>query len=72
MACNSLLMNADTAGELFLFERPHAGNKVGCFGIMGWDSDDLNEPPSQPDQILEHPLAWAAENDLEKTVLTTE
>jgi hypothetical protein len=39
---------------------------------MGWDSDDLNEPPSQPDQILEHPLAWAAENDLEKTVLTTE
>ena len=72
MACNSLLMNADTAGELFLFERPHAGNKVGRFGIMGWDFDDLNEPPSQPDQILEHPLAWAAENDLEKTVLTTE
>lgn len=71
MACNSLMKNADTAGELFLFERRQPGQRVGRFSIMGWDYDDLNRAPDHPDMVLEHPLTWASENDLEKTVLTT-
>jgi len=72
MACNSLLMNADTVDELFLFEQRKPGEKIGRFGVMGWDFDDLNAPPSHPERVLDHPLTWAAESDLEKAVLTTE
>lgn len=72
MACNSLMQNADTSGELFLCERREPGQTVGRFSVMGWDYDDLMRPPSHPNKILEHPLAWAAESNLEKLVLTTE
>lgn len=72
MACNSLMQNADTSGELFLYERREPGQKVGRFGVMGWDYDDLMLPPIHPDKILEHALTWASEIDLEKAVLKTE
>jgi hypothetical protein len=71
MACNSLLQNADTIDELFLYEQRTAEQEIGVLGVMGWDYDDLGAPASHPELVLEHPLTYACESPISKCILTT-
>jgi len=71
MACCSVLMNSDSTGEIFLYERRREGEDVGQFHVMGWDFDDLGKRPSRPENIIDHPLTWACETQLEECILTT-
>jgi len=70
MACNSAMQNGDSVDEAFLYATRN-GDGIGPLHIMGWDCDDLIEPPSHPESTLEDPLTWACESTLERAVLTT-
>ncbi|MCA8973102.1 MAG: CotH kinase family protein, partial [Planctomycetes bacterium] len=53
VAFNSLVRNADSVDELFLFEVRRTDDELGRLGLMGWDYDDLMSPAAHPDFVLE-------------------
>ena len=71
MAFNSLVQNADSVDEVFVYEVRSQSQKTGRIGFMGWDYDDLQTLPAHPDNVHADPLTWAAETKLEKTILKT-
>jgi spore coat protein CotH len=62
LAFNSLVQNADSDDELFLYELREDMEEMGQLKIMAWDYDDLQMDPAHPQYVHEDPLMWAAES----------
>ena len=62
---NSLTENGDSRNEFYVYEERVEDADWGRIGFVAWDYDDVQRPPTRAAEVLQDPLLYACEMELD-------
>ena len=65
LAFNSLTENGDSRNEFYVYEERVEDADWGRIGFVAWDYDDVQRPPTRAAEVLQDPLLYACEMELD-------